>query len=80
MTPLDRHTTRLTVVFLQPRDEPDDRLMQAIVADLGKQIDEDIPIWEHKIFREKPALCDGDGPIAEFRSWCRQFYTEETPT
>ena len=27
-------------------------------------------------FRTEPALCDGDGPIAQFRKWFRQFYAE----
>ena len=35
----------------------------------------DIPIWENKIYRPSPVLCDGDGSIAEFRSWARQFYS-----
>lgn len=34
----------------------------------------DIPIWEKKIYREHPLLCDGDGPIMQFRSWFGQFY------
>jgi len=24
-------------------------------------------------------LCDGDGPIAEFRNWCQQFYRGGAP-
>ena len=35
---------------------------------------QDIAIWEHKIFRERPALCDGDGPIMKLRKWYDQFY------
>jgi phenylpropionate dioxygenase-like ring-hydroxylating dioxygenase large terminal subunit len=37
-------------------------------------IDQDIPIWETKVYRDKPVLCDGDGPIPAFRQWIRQFY------
>ena len=48
----------------------------AIIRDIVKQMNEDIPIWEHKIYRPAPTLCDGDGPIPEFRRWCRQFYPE----
>ena len=33
-----------------------------------------MPIWEHKIFQPNPILCDGDGPIAQFRRWFGQFY------
>jgi phenylpropionate dioxygenase-like ring-hydroxylating dioxygenase large terminal subunit len=46
----------------------------AIIADVKKQFDEDIPIWENKVYRERPLLCDGDGPIAQFRRWAQQFY------
>lgn len=74
--PIDADSTELTVVFLQPMGHASRGGTRAIIADLEKQIGEDIPIWEHKIYRPKPVLCDGDGPIAEYRSWCRQFYAE----
>ena len=38
-----------------------------------------MPIWEHKIHLERPALCDGDGPIAALRRWGRQFYEDVSP-
>ena len=37
----------------------------------------DIPIWNNKIYRERPLLCDGDGPIMKFRAWFKQFYTNK---
>ncbi len=48
---------------------------KALIADIEKQMGEDTPIWENKVFMPRPALCDGDGPIAVFRRWCQQFYT-----
>jgi hypothetical protein len=36
---------------------------------------QDIPIWEHKKFREHPVLVKGDGEIAEYRRWVAQFYS-----
>jgi hypothetical protein len=41
-----------------------------------RQTNEDIPIWENKVHHARPVLCDGDGPIANYRRWCRQFYSE----
>jgi phenylpropionate dioxygenase-like ring-hydroxylating dioxygenase large terminal subunit len=76
VVPRDPYSIELSVVFLQPKAEAGSRGMRAIVADLERQIDEDVPIWENKTYRERPVLCDGDGPIAEFRQWCRQFYVE----
>jgi len=48
---------------------------KAFVAEVSRQVEQDIPIWENKAQLEKPLLCDGDGPIALFRKWCTQFYT-----
>jgi 3-ketosteroid 9alpha-monooxygenase subunit A len=36
---------------------------------------QDVQIWENKIYLDRPILCDGDGPIGEFRRWYSQFYT-----
>jgi phenylpropionate dioxygenase-like ring-hydroxylating dioxygenase large terminal subunit len=36
----------------------------------------DIPIWNHKIHRAEPVLCDGDGPIMRYRKYFSQFYVE----
>jgi 3-ketosteroid 9alpha-monooxygenase subunit A len=49
---------------------------KALIADIEKQMREDIPIWENKAFLERPVLCDGDCPIGVFRTWCKQFYSE----
>ena len=45
------------------------------IRDIVKQMNEDIPIWENKQYLERPMLCDGDGPIAEYRRWMKQFYS-----
>lgn len=45
-----------------------DRLMQGVLPDF--------PIWENKMYLPDPILCDGDGPIAEYRRWARQFHEE----
>ena len=50
---------------------------RALIEDIEKQMSEDTPIWEHKTYHERPVLCDGDGPIALYRRWCRQFYLPE---
>jgi 3-ketosteroid 9alpha-monooxygenase subunit A len=35
---------------------------------------QDVAIWEHKVFRDRPLLVEGDGPIGPLRRWYRQFY------
>jgi 3-ketosteroid 9alpha-monooxygenase subunit A len=48
---------------------------KAFIGEVTRQLEQDIPIWEHKVFWERPVLCDGDGPIGMFRKWSRQFYS-----
>ena len=46
----------------------------AFIAEIERQLGQDIPIWEHKTMKMRPVLCDGDGPIGLFRRWAKQFY------
>lgn len=46
---------------------------------LKRGFEDDIRIWENKIYRDPALLCDGDGPIAALRKWYRQFYAPQTP-
>jgi 3-ketosteroid 9alpha-monooxygenase subunit A len=52
---------------------------KAFIAEIERQLGQDIPIWEHKVMKSRPVLCDGDGPIGVYRRWCKQFYTADTP-
>ena len=47
-----------------------------LIAEIVRQVEYDIPIWENKIYREDPILCDGDGPISKYRRWFEQFYDD----
>jgi nitrite reductase/ring-hydroxylating ferredoxin subunit len=38
------------------------------------EVEQDIDVWEHKIYRDPPALAVGDGPVATYRKWVKQFY------
>lgn len=48
------------------------------MANLKAGFEDDIRIWEHKVWRDPPMLCDGDGPIGQLRRWYRQFYLPRT--
>ena len=37
---------------------------------------QDFHIWEHKVYVDPAPLARGDGPIATYRKWCRQFYVD----
>ncbi len=78
-TPVDEQTTRLTFsVLTRERDRSDPEVGPALrryVADNVRTFEQDFPIWENKLYRERPLLCEADGPIHEFRSWARQFHS-----
>ena len=46
----------------------------AFQREIARQLEQDIPIWENKIYVHPPVLVDGDGPIGLFRRWAKQFY------
>ncbi len=50
------------------------------IAEIERQLEQDIPIWENKIYVTPPLLAEGDGPIGLYRKWCRQFYSEPRAT
>jgi 3-ketosteroid 9alpha-monooxygenase subunit A len=49
------------------------------LENLRAGFEDDLRIWEHKIYVEPPALCDGDGPVGKLRRWYRQFYDGAAP-
>ena len=75
-TPITAERMVLRFAFTRPVDvSPEHELLTAgLVAEIVRQVGQDIPIWEHKAYRESPMLCDGDGPIAKYRRWFSQFY------
>jgi 3-ketosteroid 9alpha-monooxygenase subunit A len=78
VTPIDEENVDVRFTFLLKK-APDKDITEGVgkmfVAEVCSQLEEDIPIWENKIFLKNPVLCDGDGPIGMLRKWGRQFYT-----
>jgi phenylpropionate dioxygenase-like ring-hydroxylating dioxygenase large terminal subunit len=76
-TPIDGDNIHLRFNFAVKKlpNEMHKNVGKAFVAEVTRQLEQDIPIWENKIQYEKPLLCDGDGPIGLFRRWCTQFYS-----
>lgn len=50
---------------------------EAASLGLNREVGQDAPIWETKRYLEKPILAEGDGPIAEYRRYCKQFYPQQ---
>jgi nitrite reductase/ring-hydroxylating ferredoxin subunit len=81
ITPVDEATVDLRVMYLVDEGEGATELSagaRAMLEAVASTIADDVPIWEHKVYREKPALVPGDGPIGTLRSWARQFYESES--
>ncbi|NRB38312.1 MAG: Rieske 2Fe-2S domain-containing protein [Pseudomonadales bacterium] len=79
MTPIDEENIEVNFGFLQKKVNgvvPAGGVNAAIKADIIQQLEEDRPIWQNKVYRPIPILCDGDGPIAKFRKWYSKFYVE----
>ena len=74
-TPIDAETTDVSFAYTvrAAGDARAERLAAKVVEDLKRQFEHDRPIWEHKAHWARPALCDGDGPIAGYRRWYSQF-------
>jgi hypothetical protein len=78
-TPIDAGHVHVRYAFVQPKvdgKDPRGGAAGAIIKDIVKQMNEDVPIWENKAYLARPSLCDGDGPIPAFRRWCTQFYPD----
>lgn len=77
-TPVDDELTEVNLLFSMRRLP--DETATAAVSELNdritnEQFAQDVPIWENKIYRERPALTQVDGPVAQYRRWFRQFYS-----
>ncbi len=77
-TPIDDERTEVNLDFSMRR--LDDEGATEAVAELNDQITnlqftQDVPIWEHKVYRERPVLTKVDGPVHDYRRWFSQFFS-----
>ena len=82
VTPIDGEYVDVRFSFKTKKlasDEATSGVSRAFIAEIERQLGQDIPIWENKIMKSPPVLCDGDGPIGLFRRWSKQFYMEQPP-
>jgi len=73
-TPVDEEHTLLRWSMCVSRNLEHDDMGKTLILGYPEGVKDDIPIWEEKIYRANPVLCDGDGPIARHRKWFQQFY------
>ena len=74
-TPIDEgHLDLRFAVSLERTGPRTEQFAEFYAENLRLGFHEDIQIWENKVFRERPRICEGDGPIGRLRTWYRQFY------
>jgi len=82
-TPIDGESLHLRFGVMLKR-VGDDKKMARYAAGYTQNLQlgfgEDVAIWENKVWRDRPTLCDGDGPMGALRRWYKQFYTTEPTT
>jgi phenylpropionate dioxygenase-like ring-hydroxylating dioxygenase large terminal subunit len=76
-SPIDDETVEVRFNYLQPKtDDPKlIRLGGKMIAELKRQMEQDIRIFENKKYLTSPCLVPEDGPIAEYRRKARKDYT-----
>jgi len=75
-TPIDDDNVMLRFgVSMKAAEGMTDDLIDHFINNMRDGYLQDVQIWENKIYQDRPILCDGDGPIGEFRRWYSQFYT-----
>lgn len=82
VTPIEADLCEVRLAFSHkrmPEDAPMYQAVQATIALIRGQtgIEGDIPIWNRKIYRKNPILCDGDGQIMRYRKYFSQFYVQD---
>jgi len=79
-TPIDEESVENRFFFTaRKRGNPLLRwlISRTFMREVALGFEQDVPIWENKIHRPRPVLCDGDGPIWEFRKWFQRFYSAQ---
>lgn len=83
VTPVTPQRSTLRMLFSHPDYPPGSYEARALANMKQEKIGQhgdlsgvlaDLPIWNHKIYRPRPLLCDEDRSIARFRQWFAQFY------
>jgi nitrite reductase/ring-hydroxylating ferredoxin subunit len=79
VTPIEADDSEIRFAFTHPKAEPgsvEEKALAAACERIAGQtgVIADLPVWQHKIHRARPLLCDGDGPILRYRQWFQQFY------
>ncbi len=54
-------------------------LVPIVLSAFRGEVEQDAVIWKRKRYLPQPALARGDGPVAMYRAWAKQFYGNPSP-
>ncbi|HVN50209.1 MAG TPA: Rieske 2Fe-2S domain-containing protein [Acidimicrobiales bacterium] len=72
-TPIDEEHVHVRWIFTSPLSVGEDAASKAADS-FCEGVTQDIPIWENKVYRDRPVLTKSERPILEHRKWAEQFY------
>jgi nitrite reductase/ring-hydroxylating ferredoxin subunit len=74
VTPVDTDNVHVRWTFCAPKSAGAEG-SKALAEGFSSGVSQDIPIWENKIYRDRPVLTKGEAGIAMHRKWSEQFYS-----
>ncbi len=80
VTPVNAQTVEMRFAFTHPHYDENSAeyraCLQGIENTIGhiSGVEPDIIVWHNKKHLREPLLCDGDGPIMQYRKYFAQFY------
>lgn len=77
-TPVDKDSIDLRFAYnrkVSTNDEETEQMAEVAFKHVVEFLKPDFPIWENKIYIERPPLTRADGPIHVLRRWAQQFYS-----
>lgn len=76
LTPVDEEKVEICHTYYARRDEARGQgEIEGFFDFYASDWELDFNLWNHKVFRARPPLAEGDGPIGRYRRWYRQFYS-----
>ena len=79
LTPVELDHVHARFCFTQPRAQAEGEragVAKAIIRDICKQFDQDKVVWDRQKYETSPIICDGDGPIPQFRDFYSRYYVK----
>jgi phenylpropionate dioxygenase-like ring-hydroxylating dioxygenase large terminal subunit len=79
LTPVSEDHIHVRFCFTQPKSQADGPmagLARGLIKDICKQFDQDKVVWDRQRFVAQPIICDGDGPIPQFRKYYSRYYAQ----